>query len=49
MDNGELAAVLFTDTLPLKVPVVVGAKLTLKPADWPTARVTGRANPVTPK
>jgi len=49
MDNGELAAVLVTATLPLKVPAVVGAKVTLKPEDWPTAKVTGRARPLTLK
>jgi hypothetical protein len=44
-----LAAVLVTATLPLKVPVVVGANVTVKPDDWPAAKVTGRARPLTLK
>jgi len=48
-DSGELAAVLETATLPLKVPVVVGANVTLKPEDWPAARVIGRSRPPTLK
>jgi hypothetical protein len=46
---GELAAVLVTATLPLKVPVMVGANVTVKPEDWPAAKVTGRARPLTLK
>jgi hypothetical protein len=46
---GELAAVLVTATLPLKVPVTVGANVTVKPEDWPAAKVTGRARPLTLK
>ena len=46
MDNGELLAVLATDTLPLKTPVVVGAKATLKLAVCPDARLTGMVSPL---
>jgi hypothetical protein len=49
MDRGELIAVLASETLPLKAPVVVGAKLTLKPAVCPGAKVTGVAKPLTLK
>jgi len=49
MDNGELVAVLVTETLPLKFPATVGANVTLKADDCPTAKVTGRAKPPTLK
>ena len=34
---------------PVAVPLVDGAKVTLKVAFWPAARVIGRLNPQTPK
>lgn len=49
IDRGELAAVLVTETPPLKVPVAVGANVTLNADDWPAAKVTGTARPLTLK
>lgn len=34
-------------TLPVKLPVAVGANLTLRFADWPTPIVSGKLVPVT--
>jgi hypothetical protein len=49
MDKGELVAVLVSETLPLNVPVAVGANVTLKLAVCPGAIVTGIAKPLTVK
>jgi hypothetical protein len=38
----ESVALPLSETVPLKVPVVVGAKVTLKEVTWPTFSVTGR-------
>ena len=38
----ELVALLLSEAVPLKVPVVVGAKVTLKEVSWPTFSVRGR-------
>jgi hypothetical protein len=46
MDKGELVAVLVTETLPLRLPVMVGANVTLKLAVWPGANVTGGTGPL---
>jgi hypothetical protein len=46
MDKGELVAVLVTETLPLRLPVVVGVNAPLKLTVCPAAKVTGRARPV---
>src|SRR5437667_10549727 len=46
MARGELVALLVTVTLPERLPVVVGANVTLKEVDCPAARVTGSAKPV---
>jgi len=46
MDNGDLLAVLATDTLPVKLPVLVGAKATPKVAVCPDARLTGMVSPL---
>ncbi len=46
MARGELAALLVTVTLLGRLPVAVGANVTLKEVDWPAARVRGSANPV---
>lgn len=43
---GEFAALLVTVTVPEKLPVVVGAKTTLKAVDCPAESVRGRAKPV---
>src|ERR1700675_519835 len=43
---GELAALLTTATLPERLPVEVGAKLTLKDVDWPAARFSGSVIPL---
>ena len=47
--GGVLLALLATDTLPVTLPVVVGAKVTLKEALCPAARVNGVAIPVVAK
>ena len=49
MDNGEFAAVLATEMLPVKLPVAVGANVTPKVAVWPDAKVTGIVSPLTLK
>ena len=46
MAVGEFGALLTSDTLPVTLPVVLGAKVTLKMADWPTARVKGKVSPL---
>jgi hypothetical protein len=46
---GELVALLTTVTLPDKVPVEVGAKLTLNDVDWPAARLSGSVIPLVVK
>ena len=46
---GELVAVLTTLRLPVTLPVVVGAKLTLSLRLWPSARVTAPVKPLTVK
>jgi len=46
---GELAALLTTVTLPERLPVEVGAKLTLKEVDWPAARFSGSVIPLVVK
>jgi hypothetical protein len=38
--NGELVALLVTATLPLTLPTLVGANLTVTVVDWPGFRVT---------
>ena len=43
---GELVALLTTVTLPTRLPVEVGAKRTLKDADWPAARLNGSVIPL---
>jgi hypothetical protein len=43
---GELAALLTTATLPERLPVEVGAKLTLKDVDCPAARFSGSVIPL---
>jgi hypothetical protein len=43
---GELVALLTTERASLKVPVAVGAKVTLKVEVWPAARVSGRESPL---
>ena len=43
MARGELVALLVTATLPERLPVVVGANVTLKEVDCPAARVRGSA------
>jgi hypothetical protein len=45
MAKGELVALLVTVALPERLPVLVGANVTLKEVDCPAARVTGRAKP----
>ena len=52
--SGELAALLTTVTLPGRLPVAVGANVTLNEVDCPAARVRGSAipaalNPVPPR
>jgi len=42
---GEFVALLTTVTLPARLPVEVGAKLTLKDVDWPAARFSGSVIP----
>jgi hypothetical protein len=49
MDSGEFVAVLVTETVPVKLPTVIGAKVTLKLAVWPAARFTGVVRPLTLK
>ncbi len=44
---GELVALLSTDTLPVTLPVAVGAKATFSEALCPAARVNGRVIPLT--
>src|SRR6516165_778832 len=39
---GESVALLLSETLPLNVPVAVGAKVTLKEVLWPALSVWGR-------
>jgi hypothetical protein len=46
MTRGELAALLVTVTLPERLPVVVGANVTLKEVDCKAVRVTGSAKPL---
>ena len=43
---GELVALLATEMLPVKVPVVVGAKTTLKVAMVPDVKVSGKESPL---
>jgi len=43
---GELVAVLTTVTLPERLPVEAGAKVTLKVLDCPAARVMGNVIPL---
>jgi len=43
---GEFVALLTTVTLPARLPVEVGAKLTLKDVDWPAARLSGSVIPL---
>ena len=47
MVAGELVALLVTEMVPEKLPVVVGAKARLKEVDCPAARVSGSPRPVT--
>lgn len=44
---GELDALLVTVKVPEKLPVVVGAKATLKEVDCPAESVSGSPRPVT--
>jgi hypothetical protein len=44
--SGELAALLVTVTLPIKLPMVIGANVALNEADCPAASVRGSAKPV---
>ncbi len=46
---GELEALLVTVTVPERLPVVVGAKITLKVVDCPADKETGRVRPLTEK
>jgi len=46
IDSGELAALLTTVMLPVRLPVAMGANATLKEVDWPAARLKGSAIPV---
>ena len=43
---GELVALLTTERLPVRLPVVVGAKATLTVVVWPAARVRGSESPL---
>jgi hypothetical protein len=43
---GELVALLTTVTLPARLPVEVGAKLTVNDVDWPAARLNGSVIPL---
>ena len=43
---GESLALLVTDSVPVMLPAVVGAKVTLKVAFRPEARVAGKAGPL---
>src|SRR5437899_11601283 len=43
---GELVALLTTETLPVVLPGIVGAKTTLKLAVWPAAKVSGAVRPL---
>jgi hypothetical protein len=43
---GEFVALLTTEMLPVTLPVVEGAKLTLKVAVWPAVKVRGNVSPV---
>jgi hypothetical protein len=43
---GELLALLTTEILPVALPAVVGAKVTLKVVLWPAATVSGTESPV---
>lgn len=47
--SGEFVALLTTVTLPGRLPVEVGANVTLKEVDWPAARLNGSATPVVVK
>ena len=47
--TGEFVALLTTVTLPERLPVEAGAKVTLKVVDCPAARLSGNAIPVTLK
>jgi hypothetical protein len=46
---GELEALLKLVMVPERLPVVVGAKITLKDVDWPAARDKGTVMPVAEK
>ena len=46
---GEFAASLISVMLPVMLPVAPGVKLVVKALDWPGARVSGNARPLTPK
>jgi hypothetical protein len=46
IDAGELVALLTTVTLPERLPVEVGANVTLKDVDWPAARLKGSVIPL---
>ena len=43
---GEFVALLTTVMLPARLPVEVGANVTLKEADWPAARLSGSVIPL---
>src|SRR5881394_2469008 len=43
---GELVALLATDTLPVTLPAVEGAKVTFKVAVWPTLRIVPAGTPL---
>jgi hypothetical protein len=43
---GEFVALLTTVTLPARLPVEVGANVTLKEVDWPAARLSGSVIPL---
>lgn len=46
-DEGDVGALLETDTLPAALPVVVGANFTVKLAEAPAATVAGVTIPAT--
>ena len=43
---GEFVALLTTATLPARLPVEVGANVTLNEVDWPAARLSGSVIPL---
>ncbi len=47
--SGEPGALLVIDTLPLALPAVVGANVTVKEVVWPGVRLAGAAQPVSVK